>query len=166
MGENFGPIAAHHFSNSRTEVQCCHRWTHVLSAGQVKGPFSQAEDKSIQDCIQCGVTDWVKIAEHIPGRTAKQVRERWSNHLDPALIHSPWSVSEDRLLIQANQSFGNSWKQIAEVLPGRSENSKPIVIFSSVLSLSFVIHCVTPDLIRLQESVEMQTSSTNESIVP
>jgi Myb-like DNA-binding domain len=30
-----------------------------------------------------GFASWSKLAKQMPGRSSKQCRERWSNHLDP-----------------------------------------------------------------------------------
>lgn len=34
-----------------------------------------------------------------------------------------WTEEEDRMLIEAHQTYGNSWSAIAKQLPGRSENT-------------------------------------------
>ena len=39
-----------------------------------QGPWTDAEDKMIMECISRGVTKWSEIAERIPGRLGKQVR--------------------------------------------------------------------------------------------
>lgn len=62
------------------------------------------------------------IAKRIPGRVGKQVRERWSNHLDPALKKTNWTDEEDDLLTMLQSLYGNSWTKIAMNIEGRSEN--------------------------------------------
>lgn len=54
--------------------------------------------------MACDVTKWSLIADKIPGRIGKQCRERWSNHLDPALRKGEWSKEEDLNLILAQVS--------------------------------------------------------------
>ena len=46
------------------------------------------------------ISDWNDISNQIGGRTAKQCRERWQNHLDPLLKFGNWSAEEDTLLIR------------------------------------------------------------------
>lgn len=65
--------------------------------------------------IREGVTKWTIIAEHIPGRTAKQCRERWSNHLDPNVNKGEWTPEEDKTIIQGHRQCGNRWSVIAKV---------------------------------------------------
>ena len=122
--ENFALIAAEFFPKTRTEIQCLHRWKHVLSAGLVQGAFSPSEDEQIRGCIRQGITDWNEIMKFLSGRSAKQIRERWNNHLDPSLNHGPWTAEEDRILLASQEKFGNSWKQVSVMLPGRADNSK------------------------------------------
>ena len=46
------------------------RWTKVLQAGLVKGPWTEEEDSVVLDCVlNKGLRDWVKVAERVPGRT-------------------------------------------------------------------------------------------------
>ncbi|ETW09789.1 hypothetical protein, variant [Aphanomyces invadans] len=54
---------------------------------------------------------------------AKQCRERWKNHLDPSINKGPYSSDEDMLLAAAYAELGNRWTQIANRLPGRTEDS-------------------------------------------
>ena len=40
------------------------------------------------------------IAEKLVSRTGKQCRERYHNHLQPAVKKGEWSEEEDRLIIE------------------------------------------------------------------
>lgn len=89
-----------------------------------KRPWSEREDAQLRELVHSmGVGMWAAIAHHIPGRTGKQVRERWLNHLSPSVVKRPWSAEEDRIILQTHTQFGNAWSKIAKMLNGRSDNS-------------------------------------------
>ena len=67
--------------------------------------------------------NWTIIADKIDGRTAKQCRERWCNHLDPSIIKGDWTAEEDELIVQKQKEMGNKWSKISKMLLGRTENA-------------------------------------------
>ncbi|XP_041019338.1 transcription factor MYB3R-1 isoform X4 [Juglans microcarpa x Juglans regia] len=108
----------------RTDVQCLHRWQKVLNPELVKGPWSKEEDEVIIKLVnKHGPKKWSTIAQHLPGRIGKQCRERWHNHLNPAINKEAWTQEEELALIHAHQIYGNKWAELAKLLPGRSDNA-------------------------------------------
>lgn len=93
----------------------------VLKPALLKGVWSAEEDAVIYDSVAGGVTDWNEVAALLPKRKAKHCRERWNNHLDPALSTAEWTVEEEAKLLSAVEAHGTSWTHIARFLPGRSE---------------------------------------------
>ena len=98
----------------RNHVQCLQRWKKVLKPGLRKGVWDKAEDdllielyhaevercKQLKSEVTLAPTEatasekhiakkrginWAGIATQIEGRTTKQCRERWNNHLDPTI---------------------------------------------------------------------------------
>eukprot|EP00775_Hariotina_reticulata_P013311 gene13311-13440_t len=67
--------------------------------------------------------NWAKVAEEMPGRTGKQCRERWLNHMKPGIIKGNWSQEEEFLLAQCHALVGSHWSKMTKRLPGRTENS-------------------------------------------
>jgi hypothetical protein len=55
-------------------------------------PFSKDEDDIIKKAVGSfdgdTYTDWHWLASKVPGRTGKQVKERWENHLERAIFGS------------------------------------------------------------------------------
>jgi hypothetical protein len=108
---------------SKTPSQLCGRWDKVLNPMLIKGSWTRDEDEAICRFVQeNGTKDWARLAAGLPGRTGKQCRERFKNHLDPALLRNPWTDSDDQRLIELHCQFGNQWTRIAAFFDGRTDN--------------------------------------------
>lgn len=60
--------------------------------GKKRRPWTLMEDKAIKDLVrEMGTQEWAHVAERLnsnfslPGRSGKQCRERWHNHLNPSV---------------------------------------------------------------------------------
>ena len=72
--------------------------------------------------VKTNAFDWKSVAGNIPGRTVKQMRERWLNFCDPALNMGPWTPEEDARLLVAAKTYNNSWTRVAAAMEGRTTN--------------------------------------------
>lgn len=74
---------------------------------------------------------WKEIAAELNARCnsqvyrhGKQCRERWINHLDPAINRGPWTDEEDLKLLRYFLSVGGKkWADISKLMKDRTENS-------------------------------------------
>ena len=109
---------------AKTAPQLAGRWEKVLNPKLVKGSWTREEDEAILAFVQSnGDKDWSKLAVILNGRTGKQCRERFRNHLDPNLSKTAWTVEEDQMLVDLHARFGNSWTKISSFFNGRTDNS-------------------------------------------
>ncbi len=73
--------------------------------------WTEAQDTLITKYVclcrgDIGKIVWSKIAAHIPGKNAKQCRQRWNEYLDPKLDRSKLSYSEKvKIVKMKNQNF-------------------------------------------------------------
>jgi hypothetical protein len=82
----------------------------------------EADDKLLILLVsECG-NNWPLIASKMEGRTSKQVKERWSNQLDPTISTDPWTAEDDQLLVELIRDLGHSWCEISRRMKGRTES--------------------------------------------
>eukprot|EP00878_Enallax_costatus_P041833 GHUV01048728.1.p1 GENE.GHUV01048728.1~~GHUV01048728.1.p1 ORF type:complete len:313 (+),score=69.05 GHUV01048728.1:1447-2385(+) len=99
-------------SNTSHQIKTAQRWT------------QEEHDLLLRTVTQFGNSRrWSEIAKHIPGRTGKQCRERWVNHMNPNSKKGSWDVAEELLLCKWHSILGSHWARITRKLEGRTENA-------------------------------------------
>ena len=88
------PIAKK-FERGKSALEIQNRWLKYLKPGSRKGQWTDEEDAVVVETVQNSMEDpftrWSDLAQRLPGRVGKQVRDRWVNHLNPAINHLPFS---------------------------------------------------------------------------
>lgn len=120
----------------------------------IRGPWRIEEDRLLIQLVELyGARQWSRIATHFPNRTGKQARERWMNQLNPDLKKKNWTAEEDRIILRAHASLGNKWSAIANLLPGRTDNSVKNR-FNSTLKRAMKERSVTTQTLDVEQFVQ------------
>ena len=83
------------------------------SSLQKRKQWTTEEDAHVRQCVGIhGTRSWTLVAQHLPGRTGKQCRERWHNHLDLDIRKDAWSLEEDRKLLELQRIIGKPSKVV------------------------------------------------------
>lgn len=114
---------AQNFPN-KTITQVNERYDKVINPNLRKGSWTAEEDKTILDYVNIhGAKNWTKLSKLLHGRIGKQCRERYKNHLDPSINHSPFTPEEDEKIIELQSRYGNKWVRISNEIGNRSDNA-------------------------------------------
>ncbi len=89
-----------------------------------KRTWTEEEDARLLELVKIhGVHVWSRHGEAMEGRTGKQCRERYMNHLCQGIKKGEWTPEEDALIVEQQRILGNQWAVITKMLPGRSDNA-------------------------------------------
>ena len=84
--------------------------------------FSEEEDERLKEVVsRVGEYDWNLVSKEMPGRNARQCKERWSYYLSPSLNTSPWTQEEDNLLLSKQRELGSKWVKISKFFHNRTD---------------------------------------------
>ena len=125
--DNWDAIAKEHGRN-KSGKECHERWIRYLKPGVRKGQWQDHEDAIVVEAVTTSTeqpfTRWSDLAQRLPGRVGKQIRDRWVNHLNPSINHMPFSKKDDRLLYKGYLDLGKKWVEISSKYfnSTRSEN--------------------------------------------
>uniref|UniRef100_A0A1J3HMN6 Transcription factor n=1 Tax=Noccaea caerulescens TaxID=107243 RepID=A0A1J3HMN6_NOCCA len=89
-----------------------------------KGPWTSTEDGILIDYVKKhGEGNWNAVQRQTSlARCGKSCRLRWANHLRPNLKKGAFSQEEEQLIVEMHAKVGNKWAQMADHLPGRTDN--------------------------------------------
>ena len=85
--------------------------------------WTPAEDASLRTLVLAEKTDppnWAYIATQMPNRSGKQVRDRYTQVLDPSIKpRGSWTDAEDLIIVEHVEEWGEGdWSAVSKKLPG------------------------------------------------
>jgi hypothetical protein len=90
--------------------------------GRLRSKFTIEEDDRLKRIIaQHPTRSWREVASFFPGKSARQVRERFKNYLNPDLNHTTWTAEEDALLLEKYAVIGPQWRVLKSFFANRSD---------------------------------------------
>ena len=109
----------------KSMIKCHKRFLELSNQTDVlKTRWTEEEDAILKEYVLAnGAKNWSKIASKLPGRIAKQCRERWHNKLNPGIVVKAWTVEEDNLILKLIYEKGTRWSEISREMEGRTSNA-------------------------------------------
>jgi hypothetical protein len=84
--------------------------------------FSAEEDTTLRAMVtELGTGCWAEVAKSLPGRNARQCRERWKHYLSCDKAAVAWTAEEDNLIFEQISAWGPKWTRVAAVLGNRTD---------------------------------------------
>eukprot|EP00636_Phaeomonas_parva_P002515 CAMPEP_0118865848 /NCGR_PEP_ID=MMETSP1163-20130328/9972_1 /TAXON_ID=124430 /ORGANISM="Phaeomonas parva, Strain CCMP2877" /LENGTH=102 /DNA_ID=CAMNT_0006800113 /DNA_START=138 /DNA_END=443 /DNA_ORIENTATION=- len=81
------------------------------------GVWKNTEDEILKAAImKYGKHNWARVASLLPRKSAKQVKARWYEWLDPSIKKTEWSREEDEKLLHLAKLMPNQWRTIAPLV--------------------------------------------------
>ena len=163
-------IIADELAIGRSAKECHDRWIRYVKPGARKGQWTDQEDAIVMEAVitssEQPFTRWTDLAQQLPGRVGKQIRDRWVNHLNPKINHLPFTRDDDMLLWEAHKQLGKRWVDISVKFfdSTRSENRIKNRWYSASFK-KFIAYEMGPDAYTRgnKETVksEVENSETN-----
>ena len=95
-----------------------------LPSQWIKRPWTEEQDEALRRAVAShGTKNWSAVSQDVEAKNGKQCRERWINHIDPAINRAPWTHEDDMRLIEAHSRLGNKWTELAALFDGRTDNA-------------------------------------------
>ena len=98
FGNKWNKIAA--LLPNRTPSQCSQRFRRKFKPEKIRTPWTEEEDSKVKDLVKKNGKNWQMISDLMKTRTAKQIRDRFTNILDRNINKVPFTAEEDQLLMK------------------------------------------------------------------
>lgn len=111
-----------------------------------KPNFTAEEDKELEKLVKTyGEANWCKLAALMPKWNRKQLREHYVNTIKNKSITTNFREEEDAKILQIVETHGHVWRQIANILPGRSPSAVKNRYYKKLLKKSPLVTNIDPE---------------------
>jgi hypothetical protein len=88
----------------------------------IHGKWTAEDDQQLITLVsRSSITNWTAITSHFPGKTIREVTNRWGKVVNPSLVKGSWTRAEDELIMKWVKAHGpTNWMKLAEGLPERT----------------------------------------------
>ncbi|KAK9459009.1 pre-mRNA splicing factor component-domain-containing protein [Lipomyces oligophaga] len=81
------------------------------------GVWTNVEDEIVRAAIaKYGLNQWARVSSLLARKSAKQVKARWTEWLDPSIKKLEWSREEDEKLLHLAKLMPTQWRTIAPIV--------------------------------------------------
>ena len=156
--------------NNKTPLQCFYRFRKI-NPEISKMKWTKEEDDFIISIQEKFGNNWALISKILKKRSPKQIRDRFTNNLDPKIQRGNFSLSEDLKILELLNVYGTKWSKISEHFENRSSDIIKTRYYSSVKNkvhlLKFLKSLDGKDTKNVKDEKEKNyliSSSTNEKL--
>ncbi|XP_070392107.1 snRNA-activating protein complex subunit 4-like isoform X1 [Dermacentor albipictus] len=116
---------AEELNTGRSAYQCAAHYSSRLVTRHNMGLFSKEENHRLQQlihvCTEGDDISWAQVAHFMGSRSMRQVMNHYKRSMHPEMLHGPWAIEEDIMLLMAMQIYGEGgWPKVATLLPCRT----------------------------------------------
>ncbi|KAE9402059.1 hypothetical protein BT96DRAFT_817011 [Gymnopus androsaceus JB14] len=65
---------------------------------------------------------WTAISKHVPNRSNRDCRKRWTSNMAFTFIKGSWSPTEDAMLALGMERYGERWSLVSMVVKSRNSD--------------------------------------------
>ena len=164
LGVSWNAVA--HHVPGRTPSQCAHRFKKSADPTIHKGAWSEQEDQALLKAVHNIGEEWAKIRDSnvVPGRTDMQLRDRYYNALSMSHSKGPWTRTEDELLRQGYNMYGQQWTLVSEHVQTRTDGQclKRYSLLAEYKTQKKQVKYVNMTNTKLKRNLELRRAIKNE----
>ncbi len=97
-----------------------------------QGKWTSEEDEKLLKFHNILGNNWAAISRLIKVRNWKQIRDRYTNHLDPNVSLKSFSPDEDEMVFKLHNIYGAKWKLYTKSLPNRTADQIKNRFYSTI----------------------------------